>query len=84
MEEKIREYGLENKLKGSLTGGTTDLNKDSKTNKYSKPTTTGKITSPYGERMHPVYKTKKFHDGIDIGVPIGTPVNATTDGIVKK
>ena len=34
----------------------------------------GRITSLYGDRIHPVKKVMKFHDGIDIGVPIGTLV----------
>ena len=49
---------------------------------YVKPTTIGRITSPYGNRIHPVYKTTKLHDGIDIGVPIGTPVGAVSNGKV--
>ncbi len=43
----------------------------------------GPITSQYGWRTHPVYGTKKFHDGIDIGVPLYTPIQAPADGIVK-
>lgn len=42
----------------------------------------GPITSPYGWRIHPTYGTKKFHDGVDIGVPINTPVKAATRGKV--
>ncbi len=42
----------------------------------------GTITSPHGWRIHPTLKTRKFHDGIDIGVPINTPVKATTRGKV--
>jgi len=42
----------------------------------------GTITSPHGWRIHPTLKTRKFHDGIDIGVPINTPVKATTSGKV--
>lgn len=42
----------------------------------------GPITSPYGWRIHPTYGTKKFHDGVDIGVPVNTPVQATTSGKV--
>lgn len=42
----------------------------------------GPITSPYGWRIHPTYGTKKFHDGVDIGVPINTPVKATVGGKV--
>lgn len=42
----------------------------------------GPITSQYGWRVHPIYKTEKFHNGWDIGVPIGTPVKAAADGKV--
>lgn len=44
------------------------------------PPCNGPITSPYGWRVHPIYKTQKFHNGWDIGVPIGTPVKAVADG----
>lgn len=40
------------------------------------------ITSPYGYRIHPVYKTKKFHSGIDIGAGYGTAVVAANGGTV--
>jgi len=40
----------------------------------------GKITSPYGWRIHPTYGTKKFHDGIDIGISINTPLKAVASG----
>ncbi|MEW5853045.1 MAG: M23 family metallopeptidase [Myxococcota bacterium] len=34
------------------------------------------ITSPYGERTHPVLKVKKMHDGVDLATPSGTPLKA--------
>ena len=43
-----------------------------------------RISSKYGDRIHPVLKEKKFHDGIDIAVPINTPVKAVADGIVER
>ncbi len=41
-----------------------------------------RITSQYGERIHPVYKTRKFHSGIDIGAGYGLDIIAAADGKV--
>ena len=38
----------------------------------------------FGWRMHPIYRTKRFHDGIDFTASVGTPVRATGDGVVAE
>ncbi len=43
-----------------------------------------KITSAFGMRMHPIYKVKKKHNGVDFKADPGTPVYATSDGVVVK
>ena len=40
------------------------------------------FTSPYGWRIHPIYGTKKFHYGVDLAAPTGTPIYATRSGTV--
>ncbi len=41
-----------------------------------------RISSKYGYRIHPVLKTKKFHNGVDLSVPIGTPLYSPQAGVV--
>lgn len=42
------------------------------------------MASGYGVRRDPVYGTMKFHEGMDFSAPVGTPVYATADGVVKS
>lgn len=40
------------------------------------------VTSPFGNRIHPITGQRKMHAGIDYGSPTGTPVYAVAEGIV--
>lgn len=40
------------------------------------------LASGFGMRIHPVYKVKKMHTGVDFAAAIGTPIYATADGVV--
>lgn len=42
------------------------------------------IASGYGHRIHPIYKIRKMHPGIDFSAPVGTPIFATGDGVVES
>lgn len=40
------------------------------------------ITSPYGMRLHPIYRAWRLHDGTDFGARCGTPIRAAANGRV--
>ncbi|MCX6290274.1 MAG: M23 family metallopeptidase [Bacteroidetes bacterium] len=42
------------------------------------------MASGYGWRIHPIYKTEKFHSGMDFTAPVGTEIHATGNGSVEK
>lgn len=42
----------------------------------------GRITSPFGWRRHPLFNTRSFHSGVDIGGPYNGSVRASNAGRV--
>lgn len=66
---------LENQIKHS---GATKMFVNSK---FIKPVI-GSITSPFGWRIHPIFRSRRFHTGVDISAPYGVPVKASNDGKV--
>jgi murein DD-endopeptidase MepM/ murein hydrolase activator NlpD len=44
----------------------------------------GRVTSRFNRRrFHPVLKRIRPHNGVDYGVPVGTPVRSVADGVVQ-
>ncbi|WP_343700260.1 peptidoglycan DD-metalloendopeptidase family protein [Chitinophaga sp.] len=43
-----------------------------------------RIASGFGYRIDPIYKTMKFHSGLDFTAPSGTPIYATGDGVIEE
>jgi len=41
------------------------------------------LTSPFGWRIHPIYGDWRFHYGVDLAGPQGTPIVATRSGVVE-
>jgi len=42
----------------------------------------GRLTSPFGMRVHPISGRMQMHDGVDMAMPVGTPVKSTASGEV--
>lgn len=42
------------------------------------------LASGFGIRIHPIYKVRKMHTGVDFAAAIGTPIYATADGTIDK
>ena len=42
-----------------------------------------RVASGYGYRIDPIYKTPRFHAGLDFTAPQGTPIYATANGVAK-
>jgi murein DD-endopeptidase MepM/ murein hydrolase activator NlpD len=40
------------------------------------------VASPFGVRVHPIYGTKRHHDGVDLSAGCGTPIFASASGKV--
>ena len=43
-----------------------------------------RTASGWGWRIHPIYKIKKFHEGMDFSAPTGTEIYASGDGVVSE
>jgi len=43
-----------------------------------------RTASGWGYRIHPIYKVRKMHYGMDFTAPVGTPVYATGNGVVTE
>jgi len=48
------------------------------------PINGARLSSPFGMRKHPIDGYNKMHRGTDFAAPMGTPIMASGDGLVKK
>ncbi len=49
---------------------------------WIKPLKSYTITSAFGMRIHPIHKVERFHEGVDMAAPQGTPIYAAKSGKV--
>ena len=48
------------------------------------PINGARLSSPFGMRKHPIDGFNKMHRGTDFAAPLGTPIMASGNGVVKK
>jgi murein DD-endopeptidase MepM/ murein hydrolase activator NlpD len=80
--EVVNEEVLSEPVGGILKVGTQTTMKRTSTNNFG--VTTGRFSSGFGYRLHPVTGRREFHYGIDIAAPQGTVIKAYAAGKVTR
>lgn len=62
--------------------GTANSTTDSSGKVWLMPINYTEFSSPFGWRKHPIYGDTRFHYGVDLSAPQGTPIVATRAGVV--
>lgn len=44
----------------------------------------GRLASRFGNRIHPIFKSRRMHTGVDLAAKSGTPIYASGDGVIEK
>jgi len=87
MQEKINKYQIElNSLESQITLLTSiNIGEDYVGGEFIWPAPGySTITSNFGMRFHPILKINRLHTGTDIGMPTGSYIVASNDGVVIK
>jgi murein DD-endopeptidase MepM/ murein hydrolase activator NlpD len=72
--DQVKDMALDKeKMLASIPGIQPIANKDLK-----------RMASGYGRRIHPIYKVRKMHWGMDFSAKTGTPIFATGDGKISN
>ena len=71
------------KSKGGNATGATPTPPAISSGNWTSPAS-GRHSSPFGYRIHPIYKTSRLHAGMDIASATGTPIVAAGDGVVSR
>lgn len=83
-DAKRREWLAANPGYGSSsTGSTTPSTSAPSSAGWINPCRYTAFTSAFGWRIHPIYGTRKHHNGVDLAGPTGTPIYASRSGTVS-
>ena len=80
-EKAERELAKQSESLGSMISKSTSNSTVKVTDAFNLPLN-GRFSSPFGWRVHPIFKSKTFHSGLDIAAPMGTSIKASNEGKV--
>ncbi|MCX7999467.1 MAG: LysM peptidoglycan-binding domain-containing M23 family metallopeptidase, partial [Leptospiraceae bacterium] len=84
LKSDIIRVGQVLKINGSVASSSVVEGTVYKMRVFAMPVLNGKITSHFGYRRDPFNPNlKNFHSGLDLSAPVGTPIIASSDGIVE-
>ena len=81
----LKQLQVQSKMLDAMLEKATEKEEQLKTRPSIQPIENKDLThtaASFGWRMHPIYRAKRFHEGMDFTAPVGTPVRATGDGEV--
>lgn len=81
-ERAEKELAIQSKNISTMISRNTKNSSVSISSGFMRPLTTFRVTSNYGYRIHPIFKSRTFHSGIDLGAAAGTPIYAANSGKV--
>lgn len=74
IESQIEAYMRAQRASGKVVG-------PAPKGKFQRPCS-GRLTSSFGMRFHPILKKSRLHAGVDFGAPSGSPIVAAQTGVV--
>ena len=80
-EEALRQ---QQQQQAAISGGTAGTPHKVEGVEWLVPISYTRFSSPFGYRIHPVYGDWRFHYGVDLSAPSGTPIYATRNGVVTS
>lgn len=81
-EKSERELKRQSDRLASLINKSTKHSNISTSGDFMLPVNGARISSPFGWRVHPIFKSKIYHTGIDYAIAYGTPIKASNSGKV--
>ncbi len=81
-EKSEKELKRQSDKLASLIKKSTKHSSISTSGDFMLPVRGARISSPFGWRVHPIFKSKIYHTGIDYAIAYGTPIKASNSGKV--